>query len=269
VSGERVLVLPTEAEAIQAGAKHIARSLAAFAEASSRDRVDWATTGGSAAPGLYRHLSEPPLRDGVPWRKVHVWWGDDRFVPREHPLSNAKPLDDILLDIGRASGGEVGGHAGGVGIPVANLHPFRTSEAIGAGRDAASTAQQLATELSDNDLDVVDGFPVLDLVSVGVGPDGHVLSVFPGSAAFDSTDWAMAIPAPDHVEPHVERVTMHPSVVRVARDVLVVATGEAKAGILGQIFTADRDERRWPGQVALHERATWILDEAAAVHVPR
>jgi 6-phosphogluconolactonase len=268
MSGERVLVFPSDAEAIQAGAEHIARSLSAAA-ASGRERVDWATTGGSTAPGIYRHLSEAPLRDTVPWSMVHVWWGDDRFVPREHPHSNVKAFDDIVMDIGHAEAGSTGGRRPGVGIPVEQLHPFRTSEAIGAGRDAASTALQLATELSDNDLEVVDGFPVLDLVVLGVGGDGHTLSVFPGSATFDETAWALGVPAPDHIEPHVERVTMHPSIVRVARDVLVVATGEGKAGMLGQVFAADGDERSLPARIARHPRATWIFDEAAAVHVPR
>ena len=269
VTGERVLVVPTEVDAIRVGAEHIARTLAAAAAASPRGRADWATVGGSSAPGLYRYLSEPPLRDEVPWSAVHVWWGDDRFVPRDHPLSNVKARADILLALAGGGAGPPGAGRPGVGIPVDQLHPFRTGEAIGARRDAASTARLLATELSDQDLDVVDGFPVLDLIVLGVGTDGHTLSVFPDSAAFASSDWALAIPAPDHIEPHVERVTMHPGIVGVARSVLVVATGSGKAGILGQVLGGAVEPERWPAQVARHDRATWILDEAAAVHVPR
>lgn len=250
---ERVLVVRDAAEASLAAARHIAASLRVAVQA--RGRADWATTGGSAAPGIYRLLAEDPLRDEIAWEQVHVWWGDDRFVPRDHPLSNVKPLDDILL--------------GSTPLPIVNLHPFRSGEAIGASRDAASVATAMATELADAGLPIADGFPVLDLVVLGVGGDGHVLSVFPGSSAFDATAWAVDIPAPTHIEPHVPRVTMHPGIVRVARDVLVVATGASKADALAQIFGDDRDERRWPAQLARHERSTWILDEAAAARLAR
>ena len=66
---------------------------------------------------------------------------------------------------------------------------------------------------------------------LGMGGDGHVLSVFPGSAALASTELCLAIPAPTHIEPHVERVTMNPAVIGAARQVLVVATGAGKAAV--------------------------------------
>ena len=249
-------IIQADADAANhAAAAHIAHSLAAAV--ASRGRADWATTGGSSAPGIYRHLADDPLRDEIPWADVHVWWGDDRFVPRDHPLSNVKPLDDILF-----------AHPD-IPLPVGNLHPFRIAEAIGAGRDASSVARRLAADLAAVSLPTADGFPVLDLVLLGVGGDGHILSVFPGSAAFEATEWALAIPAPTHIEPHVARVTMHPSLVRVARDVLVVATGAGKAAVLADILGPTRDERRWPAQIARHERATWILDEAAAARLSR
>ena len=78
-----------------------------------------------------------------------------------------------------------------------------------------------------------DGWPAFDLVFLGMGGDGHLLSVFPGSAAFDSDAWAMAIPAPTHIEPHVERVTMHPAIVGAGRETLMVSTGASKAEMLG------------------------------------
>lgn len=266
MTGERIVVVADPAAASQAAAGHIARSLQAVADV--RGRADWATTGGSAAPGIYRLLAVDPLRDEVPWPQVHVWWGDDRFVPRDHPLSNIKPLDDILLGAAGHEEGTSGG-APAVPLPIANLHPFRSGEAIGAGRDAAWVARALAAELADAGLSTADGLPVLDLVVLGIGADGHILSVFPGSEAFDATAWAVDVPAPTHIEPHVARVTMHPGMVRVARDVLVVATGAAKAGVLAAILGEERDERRWPAQLARHRRATWILDEAAAALLAR
>lgn len=268
--GEPVIrVVPDVATAGQVAAEHIARRLADAVAA--RGRADWATTGGSAAPAIYRSLTEDEaLRDGVPWGAVHVWWGDDRFVPRDHPASNVKPLEDILLDVTVRYVGTASSAGRGVPLALEHLHPFRTGEAIGAARDAASVARLLAADLGDEGLPVVDGFPVLDLVLLGVGPDGHILSVFPDSAAWDTAEWAVAVPAPTHVEPHIERVTLHPAIVGVARDVLVVATGEGKADVLAEVLASPvRDPRRLPAQAARHERATWILDEAAAARLPR
>ena len=64
----------------------------------------WATTGGSTPAAIYRNLAVPPLRDRVPWELVQLWWGDDRFVPADHPLSNAKVALADLLEIGALSG---------------------------------------------------------------------------------------------------------------------------------------------------------------------
>lgn len=236
----------------------------------TRGRADWATTGGSTPVGIYRHLATPAHVSDAPWPFVHVWWGDDRFVPRDHALSNVKPLDDILLDVGGHQAGQsLGSAAATVPLPVANVHPFRTTEAIGAGRDAAACAAELAEELRAADLPLRAGWPAFDLVLLGLGGDGHVLSVFPGSAAFESDEWTLAIPAPTHIEPHVERVTLNPAVLAAAREVLVVVHGGGKSAVLGDIFGPGVDPRRWPAQLARREGATWILDEAAAANLPQ
>jgi 6-phosphogluconolactonase len=260
------VVSDPEAGAILA-ADHIAGVLADTAAA--RGRVDWATTGGSTPVGIYRRLVEPGPANVVAWDAVHVWWGDDRYVPRDHPDSNVKAFDDIMLGIGSTEEGTAGGTIPGVPIPIANVHPFRTGEAIGSGRGAAWCASTLAAELRGAPLDVVGGWPVFDLLLLGIGPDGHLLSVFPDSPAIGSADLAMAIPAPTHVGPHVERVTLNPVVVATALDTLVVVYGPDKADAIGRIFGLDRDARRVPGQIARKKGATWILDEAAAAGLPR
>jgi 6-phosphogluconolactonase len=251
----RVVTVSDQAAASDAAAAHIGTALTAAVQA--RGVAHFVTTGGSAAPGIYRSLVADGRRDAVPWPAVHVWWGDDRFVPRDHPLSNVKPFDDVLR--------------GAVPLATDHLHPIRTTEAIQDDRDPGWAADALAADLRAAALDIAEGLPVLDLVLLGIGPDGHLLSVFPGSAALDAPvdQWALAIPAPSHVEPHVERVTMHPGIIRVAREALVVATGESKAAILADIFSPTRDVRRWPAQLALHQRVTWIVDEAAAAALPR
>lgn len=248
-------------------ADHIATALSAAAAA--RGRVDWATTGGSSPVAIYRRLIEPQLAATVPWDAVHVWWGDDRYVPRDHPYSNVKAFDDIMLGFSAAEEGTAGALVPGVPIPIANIHPFRTGESIGAGRGAAWCAAELATELRDAPLEVDAGWPVFDLMLLGIGPDAHLLSVFADSPAIDSPDLALAIPAPTHIAPGIERVTLNPAVVTKARDTLVVVFGADKAEAIGRIFGPERDPRRVPGQIARMSGATWIIDEAAAAGLPR
>ena len=248
-------------------ADQIARVLAETV--ATRGRVDWATTGGSTPVWIYRHLIEPRLATTVPWESVHVWWGDDRYVQRDHPYSNVKAFDDIMLGIGSTEEGTAGARIPGVPLQVDNVHPFRTGEAIGSGRGAAWCADEMAAELRGAPLDVTDGWPVLDLVLLGIGPDAHLLSVFADSPALDSPALALAIPAPTHIDPAVERVTLNPAVVTSARDTLVVVVGADKAEAIGRIFGPERDPRRIPGQLARRSGTTWILDEAAAAGLPR
>jgi 6-phosphogluconolactonase len=250
VSEPTLVVVPDAAAAGAAAAATVADVLARAAAA--RGRADFATTGGSTPAGIYRVLAAPPLRDRMPWDRTQVWWGDDRFVPREHELSNVKPVDDVLLRDGAAP------------LPRANVHPFPVARTLATGEDEAWCAAEYAAELHASGIGVDDGWPVFDLIILGAGPDGHILSVFPGSLALGSRSWAVAIPAPKHIEPRVPRMTLNPAVVGVARDVLVVATGENKAAVLRDVLQGDRDEARLPAQLARHERATWILDEAAA-----
>ncbi len=264
---EILVVSDADAATALAGDRVAAALRAAF---EARGRADWATTGGSSSVGIYRHLATPAHVNDAPWPAVHVWWGDDRYVPRDHALSNVKPFEDILLDVaGHEEGTSLGGSAAVVPLPIANVHPFRTTEAIGTGRGAAACATELAEELRAAGLPVVNGWPVFDLVLLGVGADGHVLSVFPGSAAFESKDWALAIPAPTHIEPHVQRVTLNPAILAVANELVVVAFGPEKASVLGDIFGAEVDPSRWPAQLARREGATWILDRAAAANLPQ
>jgi 6-phosphogluconolactonase len=259
-----VVVVPTDAVG-GAAARVVADALRGGV--AERGRADWATTGGSTPVTVYQALLDPAVRDTIPWTAVHTWWGDDRFVPGDHPLSNARPFDDILLEAGRWETVHSDDHRGRVRIPAANVHPFRTGEAIGAGRSAATCAADLAAELRDAGLPEADGWPVFDLVFLGLGADGHILSVFPGSPAFDSPRWALDVPAPTHIEPHVARVTLNPAVVTAARRVLVVALGTSKAEPVARAFGSSGDPRAMPAQLAVRDEATWVLDQAAAAQM--
>jgi 6-phosphogluconolactonase len=240
---------------------------------SARDRVHWATTGGSTPAAIYRNLATPPLRDRVPWEFVELWWGDERFVPPDHPLSNAKIALSDLLEIGALSGQSGTGGSGvdvtgrrtaGAPIPAENVHPIPTGRAIAEGFGPEWAAERYVETLQAQGPPAEGRWPVFDLVLLGIGPDGHVLSVFPGSDTFDREEVAMAVPAPTHVEPHVARVTLNPRILGVARRIIVVSHGAAKAPILAEVLGPERDERRWPAQLARRAGATWVLDEAAA-----
>ncbi len=240
---------------------------------AERERAHWATTGGSAPAAIYRNLAAPPLRDRVPWEFVELWWGDDRFVPADHPLSNAQIAEADLLEIGALSGQSgtgssgvdvVGRRTAGAPIPAENVHPIPSGQAIAEGVGPIWAAQKYAETLRELGPPVEGRWPAFDLVLLGIGPDGHVMSVFPGSETFDKDDTVVGVPAPTHVEPHVARVTLNPRVLDVAREIIVVAHGADKAAILAEVLGPERDERRWPAQLARRPGATWILDEAAA-----
>jgi 6-phosphogluconolactonase len=267
-TGPEIVVLPDAATVAAEAAERIASAIRDAVDA--RGTAHWMTTGGSNPIDIYRRLASRPLRDAVPWQGVHIWWTDDRYVPRDHPLSNVKALDDVLINL---AGAEEGTHLGGGGepgvpIPLDHLHPFRVAEAIGEARGPEWAAEMMAEELAGAGLEQRDGWPVMDLVLLGLGGDGHLLSVFPGSAVFDSTAWTATVPAPTHIEPHVERVTMHPSIIPAARHVLMVITGSSKVDAVRHVLGDDRDERRWPGQVAAIDGAVWLLDAAAAAGLP-
>src|SRR6185436_4741180 len=194
-SGEpRVEILPDPEATARAAASAIADALADAVE--RRRRALWATTGGSTPVAIYRELSVSPLREQVPWQNVHVWWSDDRYVPRDHPLSNMLPLDQVLVSASARAGlsgtGEYGvavdtGVEPGVPLPAGNIHAPRMNDAIGLAAGPEWAATEYADRLRDAGLPASkDGFPIMDLMLLGVGADGHVMSVFPGSAVFES-----------------------------------------------------------------------------------
>jgi 6-phosphogluconolactonase len=257
--GEPELTVAADlAEAAQAAAERIAAAVIAAVE--RRGRADFCTTGGSTTIPIYRLLASLPICDSIPWSAVHVWWGDDRYVPRGHPESNVTALDGVLL-------GGAPGERGCAPLPTANIHPFPTDIAIAEYRDNNWCAARYAEAMSRQLAIAEDNWPVFDLILVGVGDDGHVLSVFPDSPALDRMDWAMGVPAPSHIGPHLPRMTINPRLLE-ASPVLAVTWGERKAEALGHVFGEERNERRWPVQRTRRTGAVWIVDEAAAAEIP-
>jgi 6-phosphogluconolactonase len=249
-TGEPRLVVTADRNALaDAAAVRLVHRLATAVE--MRGRADVALTGGSTAGGLYRRLVQPDLRDRVDWSRVHLWWGDDRFVPRADPLSNVRAADETLFA------------PGGIPIPGANVHPFPSDRAIaerlGPGWCAATYAAAVVDALPP-----LGGWPAFDVVLVGIGADGHLLSVFPGSPALGSDRVGLAIPAPTHIEPHVKRVTLNPAILGAAGQVLALAAGPAKAAVIARILVGPRDPFAFPATLARRTNATWLVDADAA-----
>lgn len=247
-SEPHVDVLPDAESATRAAATLLASALADAVR--QRGRADWATTGGSTVVGIYRALATEPLRDVVPWDRVHVWWGDDRFVPFADPRCNRRPLDEVLRPA--------------VPLPASHVHEMPIDDALVDGspeRAAEAYAAELRAAPLQRD---ASGVPILDVVLVGVGPDGHVLSVFPGSPLLDSPALVSTVPAPTHVAPHVARISLSPRFLASARLVIAVALGARKSEVVAEVLAGPRDVRRFPAQLARRAGAVWFLDAAAA-----
>lgn len=249
----------------------VERLAAAIAE---RGVAHVALTGGSSAVPLFKHLRTPANVGALDWGLVNLWWVDERFVPIDHPLSNAGVAYELLLAYAEGSGQSGRGGQGddyiagaipGLPIDPANLHPVRVDETLGDDAPADLAAHLYERELHRYVPLARGGVPMLDVLMTGVGPDGHIFSLFPGSPglAVDAPS-VLAVPAPEHVEPHVARITMSARVLPAAGMVLVMSAGAEKREILSHVLGPEHDPMRWPAQAALLGNSVWILDEAAA-----
>jgi 6-phosphogluconolactonase len=248
-------VLPDPDAVAIAAADRTATGLAAAI--ASRGVANFVTTGGSTPAGIHAALRSGPRRDQVDWTRVHLWVGDERFVRRLDPLSNMGAAERTLIA------------DGGLPIPPDQVHGWPTDEALDAGQGPGLAARWQAERCAGLVPGWASGGPVFDVVIVGIGSDGHLLSIFPGSRALDDPALTLAIPAPTHIEPHVERLTFGPAMLHGARVLLAPAFGAVKAPVLADIFGPTRDVTRWPAQLARRRGAVWLLDEAAARFVAR
>jgi 6-phosphogluconolactonase len=259
--GAEIVVLDGAAAVAREAARRTVATLAAAV--NERHVAHIALTGGSTAAPLYRELAAPANHAALDWSRVHLWWTDERFVPSDHPDSNAGLAYAQLLGGGEESA------ASALPIDPANVHPVPVEEALSDDDPVALAAQRYAEELTRHILLARGGVPRFDVLLSGLGPDGHVLSIFPDSPALaDDAPIALAITAPDHVEPHIARVTLSAKSIADAGSVLVMATGAGKADIVASVLGSERDVNRWPAQSALLPNAVWLLDRAAAVQLP-
>ena len=275
LGGAQIVVVEDEAAVAREAARRI---VAALAEAlAQRGVAHIALTGGSSAVSLYRELRAPANAGELDWGKVHLWWGDDRFVPIDHPYSNTGLAYSLLLAMSEkaglsGSGGQyddvVAGAVPGLAVNPENVHPVEVDETLSDDQPVDLAAELYLRDLTRHVPLAKGGVPIFDVILSGIGPDGHMFSLFPGSPglALDAPI-VLGVPAPEHVEPHVARVTLSARVLPVAGLVLMMGAGSAKAAIVGQVLGDDRDVARWPSQAALLPNAVWVLDRAATAQV--
>jgi 6-phosphogluconolactonase len=249
--GPAVLVCPD-------GAAIAARALDLVVDglrAAIRERGEGhlALTGGSSATALFDHLRDDPRAGRVAWSRVHVWQGDERFVPHDHPASNWGEALRGWLE-----------QPSGADVPAGNRHPIPVDAAIAEGRDAAWAAERYAAEMADR-LPRRGGLPSFDVWLLGIGTDGHILSAFAHSRGVASAQaLALGIAAPTHIEPRVPRVTLTTHLLAAARSILVMVPGAGKRAVVAACFQARPDPARPIAQQALRPNATWLLDAESA-----
>jgi 6-phosphogluconolactonase len=202
-------------------------------------------TGGSSPKQLYALLATDPYRNRIPWDRVHWFIGDERLVPATDPLNNMSMARGIFLDRW---------------APASNIHPIPTDTAHPDNPDGSAERyeRELKSFYGAETLDPAR--PLFDLVLMGVGPDGHTASLFPGYPAVDETErWVVGVPRAN-VEPFVPRVTLTLPALRSCHEMLFEAAGSDKRAIVTRLF----DSEDLPANRACAAGETvWLLDQAA------
>ncbi len=187
--------------------------------------------GGRTPEPVYRELAS---ESSIAWDRVDVYFSDERAVPPDHPDSNYRMVHLALLSR--------------VPIPPARVHRM---EAERPDREAAARDYERSLPLR------------LDVLLLGMGPDGHTASLFPGSPVLDERR-RLVVPVVG-AKPPAERLTITPPVIEAARQVAVIATGEDKAAMVARAIEGPLAPKAVPAQLA--QRGSWFLDEAAAARL--
>jgi 6-phosphogluconolactonase len=227
-------------------ARHVAGTLLDLVEhLQAEGRVpEICLTGGTIADAVHREVARQSVGRNVDWRRVGLWWGDERYVPAGDPERNAGQARAAWLS-----------H---VDLDADRVHemPASDEEYVGVMDAAGAYAQEVRAHGSGR----------FDVVMLGVGPDGHVASLFPGTAALDVDD-AVTVAVTDSPKPPPQRVSLTFAALNHARRVWFLASGDGKADAVARALGgADRHEIPATG-VRGQEQTTWFLDRAAAAKV--
>jgi 6-phosphogluconolactonase len=220
-------------------AREVAEWLCALAQARN-ETFAVCLAGGSTPRRLYQRLAEPPIVMRFPWRRVHWFWGDERFVPHDHPDSNYRMARDAFLS--------------SAAVPQANIHPIPIE---GLTPQQAAAAYEATLKHFYGAEMLTPDRPLFDVTLLGVGKDGHTASLFPGDPALDEdAHWAVAVIGVKS-EP---RITLTYPVLESSRDLAFLATGAEKKEILRR---AQAGDRALPAaRVRPVGRLHWFIDRA-------
>ena len=207
-----------------------------------------ALAGGSTPKALYRLLAadeEATYRGRIPWDKIHFFWGDERHVPPDHPDSNYRMAHETMLSR--------------VPVPPNHVHRIPSENA-----DAQVVAEGYARTLREVFRLGPGQLPAFDLILLGMGPDGHTASLFPGTDAVREQTQLVAAPWVEKF--HAHRITLTPPVLNNAASVIFLVSGEEKAETLRQVLQGEYQPDRLPAQVVrpVQGRLLWLVDRAAA-----
>jgi len=206
-----------------------------------------ALAGGGTPVAAYTLLSQPEYASRIEWSRLQVFWSDERLVPAHHADSNYRLTAEALLCR--------------VPIPVENIHRMRGELA------QAEAAQEYENAMRSILAPDNKGFPCFDLMMVGMGDDGHIASLFPGSPALlERRRWVVATEHSQPPPPLVPRLTLTLPVINAATAVLVIVTGEKKAERMRQVLEGEPADELLPAQLIKPSsgRLLWLLDIPAA-----
>lgn len=208
----------------------LARTAAAYISSlaldavSLRGRCTVALAGGSTPRDTYGILASKEMSERIPWEQVHLFWGDERFVPLSDRHSNYRMAEETLISR--------------VPVPMTNVYPIPTD--LDHPETAARHYEKtLRATFQGDDLHTVQGrpYPIFDLILLGVGTDGHTASLY-DLAHIDDQErrWVLATRAPD-TYPIRDRVSLSLPVINSARSVLFLVSGEEKREVLQKILS--------------------------------
>jgi 6-phosphogluconolactonase len=207
-------------------------------------------TGGGIATKMYEALRDSPARDAVDWRHVDVWWGDERFLPSGDPERNEVQARAALLDV--------------LPLDPARVHPMPASDGPD-GDDPEAAAARYADMLAAAARPGTAPLPHFDVVLLGVGPDGHVASVFPEHPVAYETRPVSAVRGSP--KPPPTRITLTLPALNTGDEVWLIAAGAEKASAVGMALTGAGPVQLPAAGVHGIGRTFWLLDRAAAAEV--
>lgn len=205
-------------------------------------RIAIALSGGSTPRRLYELLAKSPYREAFPWMRVHWFWGDERFVPHDSPHSNYRMAREAML--------------ARLQIPADNIHPIAT-ESVTPEESARAYGRELKHFYGSENLNADK--PLFDVTFLGLGPEGHIASLFPGTTILnDRTHWAGAVIG---AKPEA-RITLTYPALESSRATAFLVAGESKRRVLEQLFAGD--EKLPAAHLDPVGELRFFLDRAAA-----